>query len=69
MRKVRAVPKRGIRTMTGRKLPAIEPIVDKLTSFGLRTRRIDGNSVAELMDALRWARESEDRPAAHADLG
>jgi len=42
----------------------VEPIEDKLRSFGLRTSRIDGNSVPALTEALRWAREDNERPAA-----
>jgi transketolase len=42
----------------------VEPVEDKLASFGLRVRRIDGNSVKALMEALSWAREEDGSPAA-----
>lgn len=40
----------------------VEPVVDKWRAFGWDARRVDGNSIAELLGAI--ARESEGRPRA-----
>ena len=42
----------------------VEPVVEKLTSFGFAARRIDANSIEEVLDAFAWAREQSGKPAA-----
>lgn len=41
----------------------MEPIADKWRSFGWRVREIDGHSLAEISDAIGWAREKSAMPA------
>jgi transketolase len=41
----------------------VEPIVDKLTAFGLAAQRIDANSIDEVLTAFDWAREQRGRPS------
>jgi transketolase len=40
----------------------IEPIEDKLRSFGWLTHRIDGHDYAKIDEALSWAKKREGRP-------
>lgn len=42
----------------------VEPIVQRLTSFGVRARRVDGNDIAQLLDALAEARGQGEAPSA-----
>jgi transketolase len=43
---------------------AVEPVPEKLKTFGFAARRIDGNSLDDLLDALTWARTLTEAPAA-----
>lgn len=42
----------------------VEPVPAKLEAFGFAARRIDANSLDELLDAFAWARAQKGRPAA-----
>jgi transketolase len=42
----------------------VEPVPEKLEAFGFAARRIDANSIDEILDALAWTRSVRDRPAA-----
>jgi transketolase len=41
----------------------VEPIADKLAAFGFAARRIDANSIDEVLEAFDWARAQQGRPA------
>jgi transketolase len=41
----------------------VEPVPEKLESFGFATRRIDANDLAEVLDAFSWAKEQRGNPA------
>jgi len=40
-------------------MPGLEPIADKYRAFHWRVRDLNGNSMAEVMEALAWARDGE----------
>ena len=42
----------------------VEPVPEKFEAFGFAARRIDGNSVGEILDAFEEARNIADRPYA-----
>lgn len=42
----------------------LDPLEDKLTSFGLAARTIDGHSLDEVADAFEWARSTKGRAQA-----
>ena len=46
------------------KIQPLEPLVEKLASFGWKTREIDGHSLDEVAEAFSWARESKGAPQA-----
>lgn len=42
---------------------AVEPVTEKLEAFGFAARRIDANSIEEVLDAFAWAKQQQGRPA------
>jgi transketolase len=40
----------------------VEPVPKKLDAFGLASRRLDANSIGEVLDAFAWAKEQRHRP-------
>ena len=42
----------------------VEPVPEKFRDFGFAARRINGNSVAEILDAFAEAKETRDKPYA-----
>lgn len=40
----------------------IEPLADRLTAFGWAVKEIDGNDLAQLLDAFEWARARNGKP-------
>jgi transketolase len=40
----------------------VEPVVDKLSAFGFAARRVDANSIDDVLAALDWARDQKGRP-------
>jgi transketolase len=42
----------------------VEPVPEKLAAFGFASRRIDANSIDEVLDAFAWAKEQTGKPAA-----
>jgi len=40
----------------------VEPVPEKLESFGIAARRLDANSIGEVLDAFAWAKEQRGRP-------
>ncbi|WP_025772104.1 transketolase [Thioalkalivibrio sp. HK1] len=47
-----------------RKIMSVEPVDEKFEAFGFKTRRIQGTSVADLLDAFEDARATTDKPFA-----
>jgi len=43
---------------------AVEPVRDKMEAFGFAARRINGNSIPEILDTFEDARNTTDRPYA-----
>lgn len=43
---------------------AVEPVPEKLEAFGFHARRIDGNSIPEILDAFAEAKTIKDKPYA-----
>ena len=43
---------------------SVEPVPEKFAAFGFATRRINGNSIPEILSAFEFARGVEDRPTA-----
>ncbi|MBI2095139.1 MAG: transketolase [Candidatus Omnitrophica bacterium] len=41
----------------------MEPVADKWKAFGWRTREIDGHSLAEIREAIAWAKPAKGSPA------
>jgi transketolase len=41
---------------------AVEPVTEKLEPFGFAARRIDANSIEEVLDAFAWAKQQGGRP-------
>ncbi|MBA2295859.1 MAG: transketolase [Actinobacteria bacterium] len=42
----------------------VEPVPERLTAFGFAARRIDANTLADVVDAFAWARGQRGRPTA-----
>jgi transketolase len=40
----------------------VEPVPKKLDAFGFAARRLDANSIGEVLDAFAWAKEQRRRP-------
>ena len=40
----------------------VEPVPKKLDAFGFAARRLDANSIGEVLDAFAWAKEQRHRP-------
>lgn len=40
----------------------VEPVPEKLAAFGFAARRIDANSIDEVLDAFAWAKEQREQP-------
>jgi transketolase len=40
----------------------VEPVPEKLEAFGFAARRIDANSIDEVLDAFAWAKQQRERP-------
>ncbi len=47
---------------TTKEILDMEPILEKWKSFGWETREIDGHSLAEICDALEWAKSATSAP-------
>jgi transketolase len=41
----------------------VEPVPEKLEAFGFAARRLDANSIDDVLDAFAWAKEQRGRPA------
>lgn len=43
---------------------AVEPVQEKMSAFGFRSRQINGNSIPEILESFEEARHTSDRPYA-----